>query len=247
MRFEPRSSLPTTAACVVANGVRETLSSLLGTPASMSICEPIIPRPQAWTAIVREALLYRVRGSVADAALVLRAVDAIAIAAAAFGEPEEDPPARALSAIEREVIDRTANAIAANLSAICGAREGPHFVERVASIGGFVTYFELLLEEPASARIGIALSRDPAPEPRSRVAFGHLAPVRISAAGEIDLGTVDAGTAASLAPGAIVPLRPTDMQRCMLTAFGKRLARGHCGVRNGRYALTVDSARAATA
>ena len=245
MRFEPRSSLPTTAVCMVANGVRETLSSLLGTPAAMSICEPIIPRPHAWSAIVREALLYRVRGSVADAALVLRAVDAIAIAAAAFGEPKEDPPARALSAIEREVIDRTANAIAANLSAICGAREG-HCVERVASIGGFVTYFELLLEEPASARIGIALSRDPAPEPRSRVALGHLAPVRISAAGEIDLGTVDARMAASLAPGAIVPLRPTDMQRCMLTAFGKRLARGHCGVRNGRYALTVDSGRAAT-
>jgi hypothetical protein len=242
MRFEPRSSLPTTAACVVANGVRETLSSLLGAPASMFLCEPTIPRPHAWLAIVRDALLYRVRGGVADAALVLRAVDAGAIAAAAFGESGGDLRSRALSPIERDVIDRTANAIAANLTAICGAREG-HCVERVASIGGFVTYFELLLEEPVSARIGVALSRDPSPEPRGRVDLGHLAPVRISAIGAIDLGTVDARMAASLAPGAVVPLRRTDMQRCSLTAFGRRLARGHCGVRNGRYALTVDAIR----
>ena len=37
IRFDARASLPTTAACVVANGVRETLTSLFGTPASMRI------------------------------------------------------------------------------------------------------------------------------------------------------------------------------------------------------------------
>jgi hypothetical protein len=240
MRFETRSCLPTSAVCVVANGVRETLSSLLGAPASMRLCEPSLPAPHAWSAIVAGALLYRVRGGVAVAALILRAVDAIAIAAAIFGELEHGPLDRALSPIEREVVDRTASAIAGNLTAICGACDG-HRIERVAAIDGFATYFELLLEEPAAARIGIALSRDPLPEPRACVEIGHLGPMRIAAAGSIDLGLVDAATAAALAPGAIVPLRSTDLHRCTLTAHGGLLARGRCGVRNGRYALTVDA------
>lgn len=245
INFGPRSSLPTSAVCVVANGVRETLSSLLGAPASVRIDEPSIPPAHAWAAIVREALLYRVRGSVTDAAIVLRAVDAAAIVAGIFGEPGEASRGRTLSPIEREVVDRTVNALARNLAAICGARDGSS-AQRVGAIGGFVTYFELLLEEPVSARIGIALSRDPEPEPRGRIELGHLAAVRIGTIGSIDLGTLAAGAAASLAPGATVPLTLADLQRCTLTAHGRGIARGRCGVSNGRYALAVDAMRAAS-
>ena len=72
VRFESRSSSADSAACVVANGVRETLSSLLGLPVSMRLFEPSIPAPQAWPANLREARLYRVRGNITDAAIVLR-------------------------------------------------------------------------------------------------------------------------------------------------------------------------------
>jgi flagellar motor switch protein FliM len=243
INFGPRSSLPTSAVCVVANGVRETLSSLLGAPASVRIDEPSIPPAHAWAAIVRGALLYRVRGSVADAAIVLRAVDAAAIVAGAFGETDAASHGRTLSPIEREVVDRTVNALARNLAAICGARDGSS-AQRVVAIGGFVTYFELLLEEPVTARIGIALSRDPEPEPRGRVELRHLAAVRIGTVGSIDLGTLAAGAAASLAPGATVPLTLADLQRCTLRAHGRGIARGRCGVSNGRYAVAVDSMRA---
>jgi hypothetical protein len=156
-RFERRSLLPISAACVVANGVRETLSSLLCAPAGLRLFEPVIPEPGAWSRIVEKARLYRVNGNVADAAIVLREADAIALIAALFGESHLPAlTARELSPIENDVLDRLVNAIAANLSAVCGAREG-HFVERVGRVAEFVTFFELLLEEPVAARIGIAL------------------------------------------------------------------------------------------
>ena len=165
--FEARSSLPISAACVVANGIRETLSPLLGGSVAVRLFEPRIPAPHAWSAILRDARLYRVRGNVADAAVVLRASDAVALAAALFGE-SSGAVERALSPIECDVLDRLINAIAANLGAVCGAREG-YLVERVAALDGFVTYFELLIEEPVSSRIGVALSRDPASDARGRL------------------------------------------------------------------------------
>ncbi len=242
IRFDARASLPTTAACVVANGVRETLTSLFGTPASMRICEPIIPPAHTWPVIMRNAMLYRVRGSITDAALVLRATDAIAIASTIFGEsPGAASTARELSRIERDVIDRTASAIAANLGAVCGAREG-HSAERVGTIGGFVTYFELLLEEPVTASIGIALSRDPAPEPLVRLELGHLAGVGVVVCASLEIGSVQAGAIARLAPGSVLSVQRSELSRCALTASGRPLALGHCGVRNGRFALQVDSA-----
>jgi Type III flagellar switch regulator (C-ring) FliN C-term len=243
VRFAPRSSLPTSAACVVANGVRETLTSLFGTPASMRICEPMIPPARAWPVIVRDAMLYRVRGSVADAVLVLRAIDAIAIVSTIFGESlDAVSTARELSKIERDVVDRTASAMAANLSAVCGAREG-HYAERVAVIGESVTYFELLLEEPVTASIGIALSREPAPEPRVCLELGHLADVHVMLLGYVDLGTVEAGTVARLALGSVLPVHRGRLSRSMLSVAGRPLAFGHCGVRNGKFALQVDALR----
>jgi flagellar motor switch protein FliM len=243
IRFGPRSALPTSAACVVANGVRETLTSLFGTPASVRICEPMIPPAHTWPVIMRNAILYRVRGSVADAALVLRTNDAIAIASTIFGEsPDTVSTARELSRIERDIIDRTASAIAANLGAICGAREG-RYAERVGAIAGLRTYFEVLLEEPVTAGIGIALSRDPAPEPLVRLELGHLAGVTIGVVASVEIGAVEAAAIARLIPGSILSVHPSALSRCALTAANRPLALGRCGVRNGSFALQVDSQR----
>lgn len=239
VQFERRSSLPASAACVVANGVRETLTALLGTQVTLRLFEPVIPDLRAWAAIALDAMIYRVRGSAADAAIVLRTADAIAFASAVFGEPAA-ADGRTLSPIERDIVDRAANAIAANLIAVCGVREG-RAVERVAAIDGFVTFFEMSTDGPVEARIGIALSRDPAPEPRGGLEIAHLANVRVRAVAAIDLGSARAAAIGGIAVGAIFPIRPDDMRRCTLATSGRRLARGVCGVRNGRYAIATQS------
>jgi flagellar motor switch protein FliM len=238
--FEERSSLPTSAACVVANGVRETLTSLIGAPIAMRLFEPAIPSPRAWGTIVCDAALYRVRGNVADAAVVLRASQACALAAAVFGEPAPEPARRELSPLENEVLERVVRAIAANLGVVCGARDALT-VERVSGIASFVTYFELLVETPVVARIGIALSREPSAEPRGGLELAHLKSVRVAAPLVLDLGETSAGAFARLHPGSLVPIAPADMQRCTLALDGRGFARGSAGISNGRFALLVEA------
>ena len=242
--FRPRSALPSSAACIVANGVRETLTSIFSSPVEMRVFEPSIPAPPAWPAIVKDAVLYRVRGSIADAAIVLRSADALSLVAALFGEGSVHR-GRELSPIERDVLDRTVNAIAAHLVSVCGTRES-RCVERIGTIEGYSTYFELLVEEPVAARIGVALSRDPSPEPRGCVEIGHLAAVPIATRVTLDLGRIPSGAVADLRPGSVLTLRPYDLQRCSLLAHGRSVARGACGVRNGHYALHVETVGAAT-
>ncbi|MGB7048972.1 MAG: hypothetical protein WBD57_11665, partial [Candidatus Cybelea sp.] len=154
-----RSSLPPSAACVVGNGVREALAALFAAPVELRVIEPSIPRASAWPTVLRDALLYRVRGSVADAVIVVRSEDAATLAAALFGER----PSRAnhpLSPFERDVLDRTIGSLAAHLGSVCGTRESLG-AERIDRIERLVTYFELSLLEPVVARIGIALTQDP--------------------------------------------------------------------------------------
>jgi hypothetical protein len=237
--FGRRSALPPSAACVVANGVRETLTSILSSPVEMRLFEPSIPPLPAWPTILKGAVLYRVRGSIADAAIVLRSADALSLVAALFGEGFVHRECE-LSPIERDVLDRTVNAIAAHLGSVCGTREN-RFVERVGLIEGYATYFELLIEEPVAARIGIALSRDPSPEPRGCVEIAHLAAVSLTARATLDLGWIPSRAVAGLRPGSILTFRPHDLQRCALRAHGRNLARGACGVRNGRYAFHVEA------
>jgi hypothetical protein len=238
--FQARSSLPISAACVVANGVRETLSSLLGAAVGMRLFEPCIPSPQAWQALLLEARLYRVRGAVADAAVVLRAPDAAALAAMLFGEAQiAQLSQRPLSPLECDVLDRMVNAFAANLGTVCGARES-HSVERVTSIAGFVTYFDLLVTDPMTARIGIALSRDPSPERGVTLDVAVLSGVTVSAAATLEVGQSDVASVARLKAGDVIALPPPGLQRCLLLAETRTIARGVCGVKNGRYAVAVN-------
>ena len=210
----------------------------------MRLFEPCIPSPQAWSAILKSARLYRIRGSVADAAIVLRAQDAAVLATALFGESSYDAASeRALSPIECDVLDRMVGAIAANLGAICGNREGLG-VERVAQIGGFVTYFELLVERPA-ARIGVALSRDPSPEARGSLELEHLAHVELRTLASLDLGTAQASDVGRLGVGTTLAIDGAVFGRCLLSAHGRRIARGSCGVAGGRFAMVVEAMREA--
>ena len=193
----------------------------------MRLFEPSIPPLPAWPAIVNGAVLYRVRGSIADAAIVLRSADALSLVAAlsAKGFVHRE---RELSPIERDVLDRTVHAIAAHLGSVCGTREN-RFVERVGAIEGYATYFELLIEEPIAARIGIALSRDPSPEPRGCVEIGHLAAVSLTARATLDLGRIPSRAVAGLRPGF-----DSDVSSARLAAMCAARARAMLGTRSVR-------------
>jgi hypothetical protein len=245
--FEQRSSLPTSAACVVAATVRESLGALLGMPASVRLLEPAIPSPEAWIAIARDALLFRLRGETADAAIVLRREDALALAAAAFGESSPLQTAvRNLSAIERDVLERTVSALAASLVAVCGGGDR-RALERIGTIAGFVTYFELVVEGPADARIGVALSRDPVPERGRTLELEDLLDVSLVPRVELPMGVLETGAAATLSIGTILPIPRRGAFRGSLRFDGRTLARGACGVFDGRYALmTTGGGRSPT-
>ena len=240
--FEERSLLPPAAACLVASGMRERLSAVFGMPVVVRLLEPKIPTPRAWQIILREATLYRVRGTATDAIVVLRPEDASAFAAAAFGETFAGTARdRALSPFEREALERTVSAIAGTLGALCGERdrEGPP-VEPIASVDCAVTYFELSVEQPMEASIGIALTRDPAPEAHG--ALGHLdvSDVLVAPIATLELGFVDAVALAELVLGQILPIPRSNAGRGSLRIGGRTLARGVCGVRDGRYAFEIE-------
>jgi flagellar motor switch/type III secretory pathway protein FliN len=237
-RFVERSLLPVAAACVVANGVRETLAALLSTAVELRLFAPVIPARDAWRRLLDGARLYRVRGSLGEAALILGPDDAVALAGLAFGEtPSRGRPA---SPIEREVLARIVRALGGTLGALVGVCESPP-VETEAQAAAYTTFFELALERPAPLRLGIATRE---PEPASA---GGLRPV--------DLADVELELSAQLAPACLPPIRLGDLHpgawlpiTTLAGAFAelcvrnRPVARGACGARNGRYALQLNDA-----
>lgn len=236
--FGLRSALPISAACVVANGIREALGSILNATVEVALSEPAIPDVSAWPHIVREATLFRVVGCVADAVIVLRRHDALALIGALFGEPEQSQAGRELSPIENDVLDRTVRAMASHLSAVCGARD-TNIVERINSLEQFSTYFDIFVESPLAARVGIALSREPRPAPQQCFELAHLADVPLRLRVTMDLDSLSGAAAAQLRAGTYLSLGTGAMQRCALLVGERLLMRGNCGVRDGHYAITV--------
>lgn len=233
--FEDRSAFPVAAACLVANGIRESLARLFACDALLSLCEPVIPAPDAWSAIAREALCFRARGTVADAALVLTPVDAVTFATAAFGESEGAP--RALSSIERTVLDRALRGLAPALAPACGQISGLEFLSELA---GYTTYFELLVSRPAAFRIGVALSREPASATGATLRPHDLLDVEVDLTASLAAAPMPAFRVASLQVGEIVPMTQERGLTGTLTLAGTVVARGESGVRSGRYALAVN-------
>ena len=234
-RFERRSSLPVSAACVVANGVRETLGAVLASAVSVRLLEPVIPSPQAWAAICEGAQIFGVRGPVADAAFVLRPRDALALATAAFGEIPGD--ARALSPLENEVVSRALHAVAGSLAPVCGRELSAP--ERIVDIRGYVTYFEMLVERPVALRVGVALSRDPMPRSTGTLRIDELLDVQIELAVEFAHGSLSAAAFLDLGPGSNVPMQTRVGEPALLKLAGAVLARGECGALGERNAMLL--------
>ncbi len=237
-RFVERSLLPVAAACVVANGVRERLASLLSTAVELRVFAPVVPARDVWRRLYDGARLYRVRGTLGEAALVIGTDDALALAAIAFGEsPGRGRPA---SPIEREVVSRIARALAGTLGALTGTCDGPP-VEMPSEAAAFTTFFELALERPVPLRLGIA-TREPAPASAGGLRPADLAEVDLDLSVRLAPGCLAPIALGSLRPGACLPITTLAGETAELCARGRTIARGVGGVRNGRYALRLDEA-----
>lgn len=235
--FVRRSMLPVTAACLVANAAREMLAELLGKPVTLRLFEPVLPDSAAWNCIAAGAEIFAVRGKLADAAFVLRHDDALAVAGAAFGESAA--ASRALSALEAELLARIVGALCGTLASICGAREDSR-VERLTALAGYVTYFELLLEAPVEARIGIAMSREPRTETVPSIGSANLGGIELDLAVEIAHGFIPASAVLDLRCGDLMRLDSRLGDCAIVRAAESIVARGEYGELDGRGVVVLQ-------
>ena len=237
-QFQRRSCLPVSAACLVANGVRETLCSLLGARIGVRLLAPVIPEPAAWSLILADALIYRIRGHYCDAGIVLKEADARTLVATIFGETPRI--AQPLSPIEEEVLSRAIRSIAATLAPVCGPMEAPS-AGRSSERGGFMTYFEMLLQGPLEARIGMALSRDPVPPAHDCLRIDDLSDVEIELNAEFAHGEIEACELLLLGPGMEVRTNTKVGTGGVLKLAGRIVARGECGALGEHGAFVVGA------
>ena len=230
-RFEERSLLPVSAACVVANAMRERLSALCAAEVDVRLFPPAIPAREAWAAIFRGARLYVVRGSLADAAVVLRAHDARALAALLFGETVAEGD-RALSPIESEVTRRAVEAISITLAPVCGETRTDESAHEIDA----VTYFEMHLVHPIGLCIGVALSREPSAQAVPSLHGQTLRAAAVTLSAELPLAALRAGAIAALRCGDVIAARGTSVA---LRANGAAIGWGICGVHARRYAVAL--------
>lgn len=236
--FAERSNLPVAAACVVANAARDVLASVLASDIEMRLFEPSVPSVAGWAAIARGARTYRIAGARAEAALVLREADALALAAAAFGE--FGTTERPLSDLESEALRGAVASLAGAFASLCGPLQQPPASEMTGSIAGFSTYFELQIERPFQARIGVALARDPDPHGAPALRPEQLLDVPVTLVAVTEGVGMMASELGALELGDVVPITVSmGSLEATLTLAGRPLARGECGVRGNRLALAL--------
>ena len=230
MRFEERSTLAVSAACVVANSMRDALTSAFAVPVELRLFEALIPSHQGWQAIMRDAMVYTAPGI----AMIVRPKDAQAFARAAFGE--FGGPERTLSAMESAVLDR----IVATLGPACsGVATGSPQFHRTHANRQYVTYFEMQIETPARFRIGVALEAEPTIQTRATLGVEALLDVQLELCVQSAPTTMLAAQVAALEPGAVVPMTDTKRSAFTLVLAGRPLASGECGVQGDRFAMRV--------
>ncbi|MDQ2680450.1 MAG: FliM/FliN family flagellar motor switch protein [Candidatus Eremiobacteraeota bacterium] len=242
--FEPRSELPISAACLVANGIRESLTHLLARAVSVMLTPPVLLASGSWSTIVAGARLFRLRGTVTDIALLLRPADALALVHALFDEQVtvgvDGSAPRDLSPIERDMLDQLMRSLSGALDAVAGLREGAQ-LEQVTDTAPYSTYFELLIGEPIDARLAVMLKSEPVPTVRDCFTLGDLLDIDLELNVRFPAGCVDARTLLGLQPGAIVPMTTEVGSTATLNVAESVLARGECGAVAGRSAFLVGN------
>ncbi len=240
--FERRSRLPISAACVVANTVREILTTILERPVNVVLCEPVIPSAQAWPVLIDGAAIFRARGRLADGAFIVRPTDAVALTSGIFRE-EGEVRTRALSTIEADVLQRAMASLGKALGSVCGLSD-ECAVTRCTELSGYCTYFELLFDAPFQAALGVALSRDPAEQISQTLDCSHLLDAEVHVAAEFASGSIAAETLLDMKPGTILRMDTNLSGGAMLTVGGAAVYQGECGVIEWRNVFLSHKAAA---
>ena len=244
VRFVPRASIPLGAACLVANGIRETLRELFGQACELSIGEPVTIGEGAWAALAHESYCFLTRGRQTDIVLVIPAADARAIVQRAFGEGEVIG-SLALSTLEVHALERIASRCAAAFDPLYAERRSPSHLVTAAGLPACVAFFDVRLTAPINAAIGIGIVRDlPDPGPSGAFAPKLLATVPVDVRVEFAAGSIDAGTFLHLAPGDVVPLQTQVGAPASLKIADRYIASGTGGIAGGHYSFEVHALHA---
>jgi len=243
-RFVPRASIPLSAACLVANGIRETLRELFGARCELSIGEPTaIGRPE-WEALSRDAYCFLTCGRQTDIVLVVPAADARVLVARAFGEADLTS-APVLSALEVHALERIAVRCAAAFDPLYAERRGVS--QRIApgALPACVAFFDLHVSAPAPIEMGIGIVRDlPDCGPAGAFAPALLSGVPLQVHAEFASGTIDARALLSLAPGDVVRLDTQVGAPACLKIADTYIASGTGGIAGGRYCFEIRALNA---
>jgi len=244
MRFVTRASIPIEAACVVANGIRETLRELFGETCELVLGEPAALDANAWSLLARDALLFLTRGRQTDIVLVLPQRDARRLVLRAFGEGEGPGaphlPDGACSALELHALERIAARCAAAFDPLCAERRAGSRAVGAHDVPACVAYFDLRVRAPVALTLGIGIVRDlPDPGPSGAIPAFALDSVAVEARAIFADGTIDAVEFVRLKPGDVVKLRTKVGAPASLNVGGRRLATGVPGVVASHTAFLV--------
>ncbi len=239
-QFVPRPGLPVDAACVVANGVREGLRTLLGETCAVTIGEPVALDAAAWRSLTRDALLFATPGRATDVVFVLAARDARRLVAAAFGEEPAD--GGSWTALEAGAIERIVARCANACEALCVERRGPTSAVDVARVARSVAYFDVRVGAPVAVTLGVGILRE-LPEAPPSVTLGAAAlggvPVDVSVV--LGRATLPLRGLLELRVGSLVSLGTKVAGQGELNVAGQRIGLGTCGQRHGHPAFEVRS------
>ena len=239
MRFVPRASIPVEAACVVANGIRETLRELFGETCELVLGEPAALDATAWALLARDALLFLTRGRQTDVVLVLPQRDARRLVLRAFGEGDALPDG-ACSALELHALERIAARCAAAFDPLCAERRAGSRAVRAHDVPACAAYFDLRVHAPVALTLGIGIVRDlPDPGPSGALPAFVLDSVAVEARAVFAEGTIDAAAFVGLKAGDVVRLGTKVGAPASLNLGGRRLATGVPGVVASRTAFLV--------
>jgi flagellar motor switch/type III secretory pathway protein FliN len=242
--FGLRSTLPLSAASVVANGVRETLVRLLGRECEVELLEPIVPGPEERRVLAAEGLVWRVRGRRADGFVILRPVDAARLAGLAFGEPER-PATAPLSELERETLDRLFAALVPLCTSLCGTLGPAVRIRGDVAAAEVASYFEVRTLALPRIAVGFGMSVDPPEKAGSALTLDDLGDVEVAGSVRFASGALALPHFARLGRGAVVPLDTHLNAPAFLCVGGVRIARGDAGASGGSRAFAVAASGAA--
>jgi hypothetical protein len=224
--FVRRPRIPLDAACVVANGVRESLRGMLGEACSVAMGEPVAIDAAAWTVLIRDALVFATPGRATDVAFVLGRTDARTLVDAAFGE--EGSHRGAWSTLEHGAVERIVARCASACDVLCAERRGPTHAADAGRLPPCVAFFDVRVTAPVRFTLGVGLLR-------------ALAAVPLTVQVILGTGQLSARRLLELRPGDLVALGTKVADEGELNVAGQRVAGGICGAVRGRAAFIVRS------